>query len=55
MLTGIAISLADGRYMLIDDALNTIRVAKIYHIPLTTKETDKPKRDTASADPEDRR
>ena len=48
MLTGIA----DRRHMLIDAALNTIPVAKAYHTPLTTKETDEPKRDTASTDPE---
>ena len=52
MLTGNAISIADRRHMLIDAALNTIRVAKVYHIPLTTKETDEPKWDTASTDPE---
>ena len=38
--------------MLIDAALNTIIVAKAYHIPLTTKETYEPKRDTASTGPE---
>ena len=38
--------------MLIDAALNTILVAKAYNIPLTTKETYEPKRDTASTDPE---
>ena len=52
MLTGKAISIAVRSHMLIDAALNTIPVAKTYHIPLSTKETDLPKRDTASADPE---
>ena len=52
MMTGNAISIADRRHMLIDAALNTILVTKAYHIPLTTKETDEPKRDTASTDPE---
>ena len=52
MLTGNAISIADRRHMLIDVAFNTILVAKAYHIPLTTKETDEPIRDTASTDPE---
>ena len=52
MLTANAISIADRRHMLIDAALNTILVAKAYHIPLTTKETDEPRRDTASTDPE---
>ena len=51
MLTGNAISIADRRHMLIY-ALNTILVAKAYHIPLTTNETDEPKQDTASTDPE---
>ena len=32
--------------------MNIILVAKAYHIPLPTKETDEPKRDTASSDPE---
>ena len=32
--------------------LNTILVAKAYHIPLPTKETYEPKWDTASTDPE---
>ncbi len=32
--------------------LNTILVAKAYHIPLPTKETDEPKRDTTRTDPE---
>ena len=52
MLASNAISIADRRHMLIDAALNTILVAKAYHIPLTTKEIDKPKRVTASIDPE---
>ena len=53
MLTGnAAISMADRRHMLIDAALKTIPVAKAYHIPLTTKETDEPKRNTASTDHE---
>ena len=52
MLTGNGTFIADRRHMLIDAALNTILVAKAYHIPLTTKETDEPKRDTASTDPE---
>ena len=52
MLTGKAISIADRRHMLIYAALNTILVAKAYHIPLPTKETDEPKQDTASTDPE---
>ncbi len=51
MLTGNAISIADRHHMLKDAALNTILVAKAYHIPLTTKETDEPKLDTASTDP----
>ena len=38
--------------MSVDAALNTILVAKAYHIPLPIKETDEPKRDTASTDPE---
>ena len=38
--------------MVVDVALNTILVAKAYHIPLPTKETDEPKLDTASTDPE---
>ena len=52
MLTGKAISRAVRGHMLVDAALNTIPVAKAYHIPLPTKETDEPKRDTASTDPE---
>ena len=52
MLTGKAISRAVRGHMLVDAALNTILVAKAYHIPLPTKETDEPKRDTASTDPE---
>ena len=52
MLTGKAISRAVRGHMLIDAALNTIHVAKAYHIPLPTKETDLPKQDTASTDPE---
>ena len=52
MLTGKAISRAVRGHMLVDAALNTIVVAKAYHIPLTTKETDEPKRGTASTDPE---
>ena len=32
--------------------MNTILVAKAYHIPLPIKETDEPKWDTASTDPE---
>ena len=51
-LTGKAISRAVRGHMLVDAALNTILVAKAYHIPLPTKETDEPKRDTASTDPE---
>ena len=51
ILTGKAISRAVRRHMLVDAALNTILVAKAYHIPLPTKETDEPKRDTASTDP----
>ena len=51
ILTGKAISRAVRRHMLVDAALNTILVAKAYHIPLSTKETDEPKRDTASTDP----
>ena len=47
----LTISIADRRHMLIDAALNTILATKAYHIPLTTKETDEPKRDTASTDP----
>ena len=42
-----AISRAVRRQMLIDAALNTIFVAKAYYIPMTTKETDALKRDTA--------
>ena len=52
MLTGKAISREVRGHMLVDAALNTILVANAYHIPLPTKETDKPKRDTASTDPE---
>ena len=52
MLTGKAISGAVRGHMLVDAALNTILVAKAYHIPLPTKETDEPKRDTASTDTE---
>ena len=52
MLTGNAIFKADRRHMLIDAALNTILVAKACHIPLRTEETDEPKWDTASTDPE---
>ena len=52
MLTGKAISRAVRVHMLVDDALNTFLVAKAYHIPLPNKETDEPKRDTASTDPE---
>ena len=52
MLTGKDISGAVCGHMLVDAALNTILVAKAYHIPLPTKETDEPKRDTASTDPE---
>ena len=52
MLTGKAMSRAGRDHILIDAALNTIPVAKAYHIPLPTKETDEPKRDTASTDPE---
>ena len=48
ILTGKAISRAVRGHMLVDAALNTILVAKAHHIPLTTKETDEPKRDTAS-------
>ncbi len=52
MLTGKAISRAVRGHMLVDAALYTILVAKAYHIPLPTKETDEPKRDTASTNPE---
>ena len=52
MLTGKAISRAVRGHMSVDAALNTILVWKAYHIPLPTKETDEPKRDTASTDPE---
>ena len=52
MLTVKATSRAAHGHMLIDAALYTIPVAKAYHIPLPTKETDEPKRDTASTDPE---
>ena len=52
MLTGKAIPRAVRGHILVDAALNTILVAKAYHIPLQTKETDEPKRDTASTDPE---
>ena len=52
MLTGNTISRAFCGHMLVDTALNTILIAKAYHIPLPTKETDEPKRDTASTDPE---
>ena len=48
MLTAKAISRAVRGHMLVDAALNTILVAKAYHIPLPTKETDEPKRDTAN-------
>ena len=47
-----ATSRAARGHMLIDAALNTIPVEKAYHIPLPTKETDEPKRDTARTDPE---
>ena len=52
MLTGNAISIADRHHMLIDAALNTIHVAKEYHILSTTKETGETNRDTANTDPE---
>ena len=52
MLTGKAISRAVRGHMSVDAALNTILVAKAYHIPLPTKETNEPKRETASTDPE---
>ena len=52
MSTGKAISRAVRGHMLVDAALNAILVAKAYHIPLPTKETDEPKRDTAGTDPE---
>ena len=53
MLTGKAISSAVRGHMFVDAALNTILVAKAYHIPLPTKETYmSPKRDTASTDTE---
>ena len=52
MLTVKATSRAARGHMLIDSALHTIPVAKAYHIPLPTKETYEPKRDTASTDPE---
>ena len=51
ILTGKAMSRAVRGHMLVDAALNTILVAKAYHIPLPTKETDEPKLDTASTDP----
>ena len=51
MLTGKAMSRAVRGHMLVDAALDTILVAKAYHIPLPTNETDEPKRDTASTDP----
>ena len=52
MLTGKAIPRAVRGHMLVDAALNTILVAKAYHIPLPNKETDEPKLDTARTDPE---
>ena len=52
MLTGMAISIAVRGHMLIDATLNTNLVANPYHIPLPTKETYEPKRDTASTDHE---
>ena len=52
MLTGKAISRAVRGHILVDAALNTILVAKVYHIPLPTKEIYEPKRDRASTDPE---
>ena len=52
MLTGNTISIPDRRHMLVDAVFNTILVAMAYHIPLTTMETGKPNRDTASIDPE---
>ena len=52
ILTGKAISRAVRDHMLVDAALDTILVAKAYHIPLPIKETDEPKWDTASTDPE---
>ena len=42
MLTGKALSRAVRGHMLVDASLNTILVAKAYHIPLPTKETDEP-------------
>ena len=52
MLTCKTISRAVRGHMLVDAALNTILVAKAYHIPLPTKETEEPKWDRASTDPE---
>ena len=52
ILTGMAISGAGRGHMLVDAALKPILVAKAYHIPLPIKETEEPKRDTASTDPE---
>ena len=51
-MTGKAISRAVRGHMLVYAALNTILVAKAYHIPLPIKKTDEAKRYTGSTDPE---
>ena len=52
MLTGKTISRAACGHMLIYAALITILVAKVYHIPLHTKDTADSKWNTASTDSE---
>ena len=52
MLTGNVISRAVRHHMLIYAASNTILVANVYHILLTTNGTDVPKLETASTEPE---
>ena len=47
MLTGKTISRSVCGQMLIDAAWITILVAKVYHIPLPSKNTDDSKRETA--------
>ena len=44
------ISRAVCGHMLIDAAMINILYSKVYHIPLPTKDTGDPKRDTASTD-----
>ena len=52
MLTGKTISVAVCGHMLIEAELIIILVAKVYHIPLSTPDTDGPKQDTSSIDSE---